>query len=192
MNRDWSDAPYARIYATLSTDPKTAAMWLDDRLLAAYVRLLLNADLAWPMPPAVPRWIADDVLETLAGSRIIETDGTTYQVVGLRAEREGRATGRAVGGKARSDGAKRDENGRYLPDRNAGLAGDAGSLLDQRMLDPSKPARRDETRRDETSIARNGATRERAGVAATQRRINEVAAVPTPVQSFVELMGPRP
>lgn len=114
--REWADAEYSRIYWTVVEDPKFADVYDDDRRWAAYTRLLMAAEATYPSPAPLPRWLADDVMEALVEARIIEVlRGTSYRVVGLRTEREGRATGRWIGGKSRAEDAERDDKGRYLP-----------------------------------------------------------------------------
>lgn len=116
MPRDWAAADYSRIYHTVVDDSKFAEVFDDDRRWAAYTRLLMLADAAYPSPAPLPRWLADDVLEHLVEARIITLfRGSSYRIVGLVAEREGRLGGKSLGGKSRSDGAERDEQGRFLP-----------------------------------------------------------------------------
>jgi hypothetical protein len=123
MPRDWADAEYSRIYHTVVEDDKFAEVYDDDRRWAAYTRLLMAAESAYPSPAPLPRWLADDVLEHLASVRIIEVvRGTSYRIVGLKAEREGRLNGNQVGGKARAEKAERDEHGRFLPAPDAGAS----------------------------------------------------------------------
>ena len=124
MTRDWADAEYSRIYHTVVDDPKFDEVYDDDRRWAAYTRLLMAAEAAYPSPAPLPRWLADDVLEHLASVRIVEVvRRTSYRIVGLKAEREGRLNGNQVGGKARAEQAERDEHGRFLP-RPAGEPSD--------------------------------------------------------------------
>ena len=144
--RDWADAEYSRIYHTVIEDPKFAEVYDDDRRWAAYTRLLMAAESAYPSPVPLPRWLADDVLEHLVSVRIVElVRGSSYRVVGLKAEREGRSGGRAAGGKARVAGAQRDEHGRFIAGEDAGVAGvageDAGPANDQHPAGPASPAK---------------------------------------------------
>ena len=114
--REWAGDEYSRIYWTIVDDPKFAEVFDDDRRWAAYTRLLMAAEQAYPSAAALPRWLADDVMEYLVKVRIIElVRGSAYRIVGLKAEREGRLNGHAVGGIVRSQGAERDEFGRFKP-----------------------------------------------------------------------------
>lgn len=135
--RDWQDAEYSRIYHTVVDDPKFEHVFDDDRRFAAYVRLLMAAESAYPSPAPLPRWLADDVLEHLTETRILEVvRRTSYRIVGLQAEREGRATGRQVGGKARIVNAERDALGRLLPAREPSSNGSSKDPAD----DPATPS----------------------------------------------------
>jgi hypothetical protein len=66
-------------------------------------------------------------------------------VKALQAEREGRATGRAIGGKARVAGAQRNEQGRFVAGETLGVAGDAGVIAgssnESSMDYPASPAK---------------------------------------------------
>lgn len=135
--RDWQDAEYSRIYHTIPDDEKFDEVYYDDRRWAAYTRLLMAAEATYPAPTPLPRWLADDVLEHLVEVRILEVvRGTAYRIVGMKAEREGRAKGRQVGGKVRATTAERDELGHFLPrseeSSNSSSNGDAG--------DPATPS----------------------------------------------------
>lgn len=123
--REWADAEYSRIYWTIVDDQKFAEVYEDDRRWAAYVRLLMAAEATYPSAAPIPRWLADDVLAYLCEVRIVEVvRGQSYRIVGLQTEREGRISGRAVGGTVRANQAERDEFGHFLP---AGAASSNGS-----------------------------------------------------------------
>lgn len=144
--REWADAEYSRIYHTVVDDPKFADVFDDDRRWAAYTRLLMAAESAYPSPAALPRWLADDVLEHLAGVRIIEVvRGSAYRIVGLKAEREGRLNGNAIGGKARAETAERDEHGRFRPSpsdhRKSTVTVKGAGASDDPATNPAPPAK---------------------------------------------------
>lgn len=128
--RDWAESDYSRVYHTVvDEDPKFDGVYDDDRMLAAWLRLLLAADAMYPAPPPLPRWLADDVMDRLVEKRIIELiRGGNYRLTGLRPEREGRQTGNSIGGKARVAGAVRDEHGRFVAGETLDNAGHAGSV----------------------------------------------------------------
>lgn len=108
---DWAGAPYVRIYSTLSADHR--AVWNDDRLLAAYVRLLMAADAAWPGLATLPRRIADDTVADLVREEVIDVDGDLYHFHGLDDERSTRARRGQIGGIVRAHTAERDSLGRF-------------------------------------------------------------------------------
>jgi hypothetical protein len=144
--RDWAAADYTRIYHTVLDDPKFEGVYDDDRAWAWYVRLLIAADSTYPAPAPLPRRLPDDVLEVLVDREIIVVvRGDMYRVKALQAEREGRATGRAIGGKARVAGAQRNEQGRFVAGETLGVAGDAGVIAgssnESSMDYPASPAK---------------------------------------------------
>lgn len=153
-SRDWADSEYSRLYWSIVGDPKFEDVFFDDRRFAAYVRLLMDAEQAYPAAAVLPRWLDDDVFEALCEVGILEPVGRmAYRVVGLRAEREGRLGGNRIGGRVRATKAERDASGRFLPSETLDDAGErwvnagtsvAGSSVIQRSSV-------DETRRDETS-----------------------------------------
>lgn len=166
--REWADAEYSRIYHTVVDDEKFADVFYDDHAWAAYTRLLMAAESAYPTPAPLPRWLADDVLEQLVEARIIEVvRGSAYRIVGLKAEREGRLNGNAIGGKARAEKAQRDDHGRFQPAPGPGPSDDTSdapaSPAKSSVSTSDNPARstsdgpagqrsRDETRQDEDSL----------------------------------------
>ncbi len=164
MPREWAEAEYSRIYWTVVDDPKFENVFDDDRRWAAYTRLLMAAEATYPSPAPLPRWLADDVLAYLAEVRIIVViRGSSYRIVGLKTEREGRLNGNAIGGKKRAEQAERNEQGRFVAAPSLAPAdGPAGSPANPAVPSVSssdKPARstsdkpavqprRDEDRRD--------------------------------------------
>jgi hypothetical protein len=153
VDRAWAGAEYSRIYWTIVDDEKFADVFWDDACWAAYTRLLMAAEQAYPSPAQLPRWLEDRVLETLVDARIVELAGRAgYRIVGLKAEREGRMGGNRVGGKARVSTAVRDEHGRFVAGETLAPLDGAGGNAGSSDAGTSEPARRDEeeTRRDET------------------------------------------
>lgn len=119
---DWTRAPFVRVFATLPRDHP--AVWVDDRLLAWYVRLLLRADQAWPGHAEFPRALPVDVEAALVEAAAIDPSPVIpggYQVHGMARLRGGIAARGQAGGLARAQGAPRDSQGRML-------AADAGVL----------------------------------------------------------------
>lgn len=145
VQREWADAEYSRIYWTVVDDPKFAEVFDDDRRWAAYTRLLMAAEATYPSAAPLPRWLADDVLAYLIEVRIIEVvRGSSYRIVALKAEREGRVNGNAIGGKKRSEDAERDEFGRFLPSNptvhGEGVTPQRAESSEAPATQPAKPA----------------------------------------------------
>lgn len=128
--RDWSEAPFVRVYSTLGQDHPR--VYRDLRLLGGYVRLLMAADAAWPGSAEVPRSMPADVLAELEADEVIDVEGDFYRFHGLEAERRGRIRGAAIGGRARARSADRDDHGRFLPSDD--------EPLDGPLDEPSSPA----------------------------------------------------
>ncbi len=82
---DQPDRHYARIYHRFKRE--YAAVYKDDRSLAAWVRLLMEADASWPTRPPLPRWIRGTILADLVDTGLVILDGTDYTVRGLDADR---------------------------------------------------------------------------------------------------------
>lgn len=150
MPRDWADAEYSRIYHTVVDDPKFADVFYDDRRWAAYTRLLMVAESAYPSPATLPRWLEDDVLEHLVSSRIIALVGRhSYRIVGMRAEREGRLQGHQIGGMMRARNAERDEFGRF----RGGSSDDEAPGPSKRQQTPANGQRPTSSERQQSSVA---------------------------------------
>lgn len=71
---DWG--VYSRIYHSLMTEKPT--VWNDDRLLAAWTRLLVMSDQAWPAPAPLPRWLSLKTFDRLCEHGVLETAGSGY------------------------------------------------------------------------------------------------------------------
>jgi hypothetical protein len=128
MDRPWADVPYVRIYASLARD--YPQVWADPLALGTYVQLLAIADGMFPAPAPLPRRVREDALAALTASGLIRIAADdTFQVAGLRKEREGRGMGRRAGGLARAASAARASDGSFLPGHDAGQnAGNAGQI----------------------------------------------------------------
>jgi hypothetical protein len=127
--------PYTRLYWRFVEEYPD--IYNDDRAWAAWTRLLQQADMAWPAPAALPRWLRSNVLAKLETAELVSvsTDGNHYRIRGMAAERRRRSD------HARHAARERWSNADGNPPSNAG--GNAQTM-----------PRRDETRKDETS---NGA-----------------------------------
>lgn len=93
---------YSRIYWEAVDDVKFATVWDDDRALAAWLRLLIVADMSWPSSAPIPIGTNAKALEKLESVRLIERmTGSRFRVVGLDAERTRRADAARTGADAR-------------------------------------------------------------------------------------------
>ena len=57
------------------TDPAYAAVRADRCALGSWLLLFLEADIVWPVSPALPRWLGDAELELLTGAGLMALDG---------------------------------------------------------------------------------------------------------------------
>jgi hypothetical protein len=135
--RDWAESRYSRVYASITTDPKFATVYDNDPALAAWVRLLLIADAAWPDPAAVPRRTNQAALDHLAGVGLVDIlPGDLYLMRGLDAERQAKAEQATQAGKRRAALGVRNTRGQYVKDQRPL---DVSPAPDQRPLD-NEPA----------------------------------------------------
>jgi hypothetical protein len=96
------DNPYVRVYYSIKRDAKFEMVYLDDRLLATWLRLLLEADASWPAPASVPRHARPAALRTLCEAGLVEMAGLDlYYIHGLQNEREGRSAIGKLGAESR-------------------------------------------------------------------------------------------
>jgi hypothetical protein len=83
-------APYSRVYWEIVDDPKFATIFDSDANLAAWLRLLLIADQAYPASGAVPANCRKASLVALEEADLITRSGSRFRLKGLEAERERR------------------------------------------------------------------------------------------------------
>lgn len=155
--RDWEPSPYSRVYHSITTDPKFVTVYHDDAALAAWLRLLLDADAAWPNPAAVPRRTDQRPLDQLAAVGLVDLlPGDRYLIHGLDAERLARSTQASEAGKRSAAGAVRDfSNGRWTKRQRPMDTSPTAVGLHQRQLDtPPTTVQLDETSRDEKKTSR--------------------------------------
>ena len=99
--------PYSRVYWRIVDDDRFAAVYGNDHHLAAWLRLLLGADQAWPASASLPASVRRASVAALTNCGLIEsrTSGM-YRIHGLDAERSRRQSSAAAAASARwSDGA---------------------------------------------------------------------------------------
>lgn len=89
-----SEGPYARVYWSIRSDPRTRDLYRDDALLAAWLRLLIAADMAWPAPADIPVGIRKASLKALVDAGVVELldGGSLFTFHGLDKERSRRST----------------------------------------------------------------------------------------------------
>jgi hypothetical protein len=126
-----TDRTYARFYYPefIRDYPHVYA---DDAALSAWLRLFVTAEAMWPARAELPRSVKTRTLAKLTAYGLIETDGRTYSVKGMDAERS-----------RRRDNARTAAAKRWHSDRNADAHADA-------------MPKRDETSRDKTKGERDG------------------------------------
>lgn len=84
--------PYSRVYWKAIDDPKFAGIWDVDSCLAAWVRLLLHADMAWPASASLYHGLKKAALEKLVEVGLVDlVGGGRYRIHGLDKERETRS-----------------------------------------------------------------------------------------------------
>jgi hypothetical protein len=110
--------PYARVYMCLVDDEKFADVYHDDAAFAAWVRLLMRAEVDWPRSSEFPGWLKPSVKSKLLKAGLIEAAGSgRYKIHGLDAERQKRSDAGRTGAKARWGNA--DRNADRIPTGNA-------------------------------------------------------------------------
>lgn len=85
------NGPYARLYLELVDDEKFAAIYDDDHHFAAWCRLLMIAEPAWPASAHLPATVRRASVRALSDAGLIDLQpGGRYRIHGLDAERERR------------------------------------------------------------------------------------------------------
>lgn len=154
--------PYSRVYWRAIDDPKFANVWDDDHALAAWLRLLVAADMAWPASATLYHGIRRSALKALTDAGLVDMQtGGRYRIHGLDRERNARsdAARRAANvlHHGNADGVPPPGDEDYPEDADALRPHDLGSAGRSAEMVPSRAEQsKDETRRDETSKS-NGA-----------------------------------
>lgn len=89
-----SERPYARLYLDLVDDEKFEGIYEDDHHFAAFCRLLMIAEGAWPASAHLPsgRLARPSSVRRLGEAELVDTKpGDRYRIHGLDKEREARA-----------------------------------------------------------------------------------------------------
>jgi hypothetical protein len=133
------DRKYVRIYMAVIDDERFAGIYDDDHHWAAYTRLLMLAEAAWPASTPLPRSARRASVAALSAAGIIELGAADrYRVHGLDPERQRRAD------HAREAAKQRWSNAPGNAASNA--PGNAQSMLDETSIDETS---KDEQRRDD-------------------------------------------
>ena len=116
-------APYSRVYWTVRNDPRLVGIYSDDHHWAAWNRLLLAADMAWPAPADLPANVRRASLRALEAAGVIELlPGGLFCFHGLDSER-GRRRDAAAASSAHRLHTGRGPNGTQpVPERLPSLA----------------------------------------------------------------------
>jgi hypothetical protein len=133
-DRSWVGAPYARLYSTLREDHP--AVWNSDANLAWYVRLLVQAERAYPVALEWPRRLPSEVQDALVTDGAVDAIGVDcFTIHGLDrlhlARVEAQNLGARQGGLTRAAQAVRGPDGTFLP---AGVQPPGSSRLDDAGL----------------------------------------------------------
>jgi hypothetical protein len=86
-----AERPYSRVYWSIIDDPKFEDVYDNDAHLAAWLRLLMIADQAYPASAHIPTNVQLDSVARLEDVGLIEVSGHRYRVHGLASEREMRS-----------------------------------------------------------------------------------------------------
>ncbi len=162
---------YSRLYHRFPEEFQ--AIYEDDRTLATWVRLLLQADASWPLRPPLPRSVKARPLAVLVDAGLVSVSGDTYRIRGLDAERNRRSDAGRIGAVKRwqSDG-NANASATAMPRRDETSKGETREI-------PPPPAERGR-RADETNPRAlgsnpraNGTSPRAEGTSTRQRRIGE-------------------
>ena len=86
-----ADDPYLRVYRRIVDDPRFARVYPDDRALAIWLRLSMEADAAWPSSASLPYGTTKATLALLEEvGLIVRQAGNRYRVPDLDEERDKR------------------------------------------------------------------------------------------------------
>ncbi len=84
--------PYSRVYWRAVDDDRFIGIWDDDAALATWVRLLVNADMAWPATANLYQGCKTTALKKLVSAGLVDPKpGQRYRIHGLDTERQKRS-----------------------------------------------------------------------------------------------------
>lgn len=92
---------YSRVYHSIKDDPRFERVWPTDQVLAAWLRLLIEADASYPAPASIPRSCKPSPLAVLVDVGLVELlPNDLYRIHGMATEREQRSEAGRVAGLA--------------------------------------------------------------------------------------------
>lgn len=116
-------APYSRVYWSVRYDERLVSIYCDDHHFAAWMRLLLDADMAWPAPASLPAGLRRQSRDALVREGVIELlPGGMFRFHGLDAEREHRRNAAASSAGVRWGSERNADGMRTHTERNASRA----------------------------------------------------------------------
>lgn len=116
-------APYSRVYWTVRNDPRLVSIYSDDHHWAAWNRLLIAADMAWPAPADLPATARRASVEALREAGVIELlPGGLFTFHGLDSERGRRREAARESAGRRTPTERVPDAPRLVPERSASRA----------------------------------------------------------------------
>jgi hypothetical protein len=171
------ERPYARVYLDVPDDPRFAEVYGDDAAFAAWVRLLMGAEGAYPASAAIPRSASPEALGKLVAAGLVElVPGDRYRIHGLKAERDRRSAVGRAGGIASGEARRRMNGAANGRATNAERSFDG--LANTVAQDEPRTSRDETSRAEPPARAReaNGATKPNGNAVRSEER--EAEAVP--------------
>lgn len=164
-------APYSRVYWTVRNDPRLEGIYSDDHHWAAWNRLLLAADMAWPAPADLPANIRRASLRALEAAGVIEVmPGGLFCFHGLDTERGRRREAAAASAAHRMHTGRAPNADRTVTERNpdASLASRV-SRAEPRQAETTR-AMREENGREPVLVDEQNWTLEQRSAAYIERQ----------------------
>ena len=171
-----TDRPYSRVYWEALDDPKFVKVWDDDHNLAAWLRLLVAADMAWPASAHLYHGCRRASLKVLCEVGLVDMqNGSRYRIHGLDKERTIRSETSREAANIRHHGTAAG----FPPHTDAEYARNAPAVRPQSVgnaerMPSQDEQRQDEQRRDEQSreaMPKHGERRLVGGLTIEERRV---------------------
>jgi hypothetical protein len=162
---EMAEGPYSRVYWSVIDDHPE--VYDDDAAFAAWVRLLLAADAAWPASPHLPVGVRPRAMQQLVESGlVIRGQGARYKIKGLDEER-----------KRRQEQAKLASNARWNAPSNAASipASNASAMPSREEKRLAKPSQAERARDGDFDRAMSWLSERRFGIDPASRGATELA-----------------